>query len=305
MPRSERRRRMNPRRPASADAVGAGVVVVAEVATPRVVVLRRAVERPRRERGTRGKSSTHRLGRDRYASTPKAAPTRSRGTSVKRPQRRAARSSRPVTASSRQSRTRLVWASFLVATAAVSGLFVIGDRGTAPPLASVASREPGGRLQPSSGGIEQGRWTSIVIHHSGLPGGTPESIDREHRSYGYAGLGYHFLIGNGRGLDDGAIHAGPRWNLQQPGAHVAPRAGGATPDADELNRTSIGICLIGNGSREEFTARQMTELVALVRRLQQELEIPASAVHLHSDLAAVESPGPLFPAAAFANAILD
>ena len=41
------------------------------------------------------------------------------------------------------------------------------------------------------------------------------------------------------------------------------------------------------------------------RDLQWELGIPGSAVHLHSDLAEVESPGALFPVAAFTEAILD
>ena len=203
-------------------------------------------------------------------------------------------------------RTRLVWVSFLVATAAVSGLLMLGQRrNPGPTLASVASEPPAAELQPGAAAVEQGRWTSIVIHHSGQPGGTPESIEREHRGYGYASLGYHFLIGNGAGLEDGAIHAGPRWHRQQPGAHVAARSEGATPDADELNRTSIGICLVGNGNRREFTARQIRELIALVRRLQWELDIPGSAVHLHSDLAEVESPGALFPIGAFTEAIRD
>lgn len=203
-------------------------------------------------------------------------------------------------------RTRIVWVSFLVATAAVSGLLMLGQRRTpGPALASLAADEAPRGLQPSDAPIERGRWTSIVIHHSGQPGGTPESIEREHRGYGYASLGYHFLIGNGAGLDDGAIHAGPRWHRQQPGAHVAARPSGASPDADEINRSSIGICLVGNGNRREFTARQVRELIGLVRRLQWELGIPGSAVHLHSELAAVDSPGALFPVAAFTEAILD
>lgn len=203
-------------------------------------------------------------------------------------------------------RTRLVWVSFLVATAAVSGLLMLGQqRPAGPALASVAAEASAAELQPGDASVERGRWTSIVIHHSGQPGGTPESIEREHRGYGYASLGYHFLIGNGAGLEDGAIHAGPRWHRQQPGAHVAARPAGASPPADRFNQTSIGICLVGNGNRREFSARQIRELIALVRRLQWELDIPGSEVHLHSDLAEVDSPGVLFPVAAFTEAILD
>jgi len=199
-----------------------------------------------------------------------------------------------------------VWASFLVATAVVSGLLALGDRGRpGPVLASVASQEQPADLRPDGAAIEAGRWRSIVIHHSGQPGGTPESIDREHRAYGYAGLGYHFLIGNGAGLGDGVVFAGPRWHRQQAGAHVAQRSPDLEPTADELNRTGIGICLIGDGNRREFTPRQIRETIALVRRLQWELGIPASAVHLHSSLSEVRSPGERFPKAAFLGAILD
>jgi len=206
----------------------------------------------------------------------------------------------------RHTRTQIVWASFLVATASASGLLAIGDRTRpGPMLVSIASDATPADLQPHNAAIEQGRWRSIVVHHSGQPGGTPESIDREHRSYGYASLGYHFLVGNGAGLGDGVVFAGPRWHRQQAGAHVAPRGPGLEPTADELNRTGIGICVIGDGNRREFTPRQIRETIALVRRLQWELDIPASAVHLHSSLTEVRSPGEFFPAAAFASAILD
>jgi hypothetical protein len=202
-------------------------------------------------------------------------------------------------------RTRTIWASFLAASAAVSGLLLLADvGGPLPAAAGVEVLSTGGEVGASDATALRGRWDAIVIHHSGQPGGTPESIEREHLGHGFASLGYHFLIGNGAGLGDGAIFVGPRWNRQQPGAHVAPRALGAAPTADELNRRSIGICLVGNGNRHAFTPRQLRELAALVRRLQVELGIPASAIHLHSDLAAVESPGRLFPAAEFASALL-
>ncbi len=222
------------------------------------------------------------------------------------PRRSAPTSGRRLTAAFTATRNRIVWLSFMSATAAVAGLLMLSERrGPAPALASLASPEAVATLQPSSAPVERGRWTSIVVHHSGQPAGTPESIEREHLSYGYASLGYHFLIGNGAGLADGEIHAGPRWHRQQPGAHVAPREPGQTPSADELNRTSIGICLVGNGNRREFTAAQIRELVGLVRKLQSELGIPGSAIRLHSDLAAVESPGAMFPTAVFSNSILD
>ena len=148
--------------------------------------------------------------------------------------------------------------------------------------------------------LNQDQWRSIVIHHLGEPFGTPESIHRQHIQFGYQGLGYHFLIGNGNGLGDGEIHAGFRWDHQLAGAHVVGEAG------PHHNTHSIGICLVGNGERRPFTERQMTHLIRLVQRLQQELGIPRTSVQLHSDLTeGIKSPGRYFSASQLAEQLLD
>lgn len=144
------------------------------------------------------------------------------------------------------------------------------------------------------------RWTGIVIHHLGEPAGDAESVHRLHQSYGFQGLGYHFLIGNGNGLGDGVIHVGYRWNDQLPGAHTMGDAG------THHNQRSIGICLIGNGDRRSFSDRQIRQLVMLVRALQREFDIPAGHVHLHRELAGqTSSPGRRFPAAQFREQLLN
>ena len=134
-----------------------------------------------------------------------------------------------------------------------------------------------------------------------------------HGDEGLAGLGYHFVVGNGQGLPDGFIEVGPRWNRQLPGAHVASRTAGdgsrlvtlrEDASAEQLNLHAVGICLIGNGERRPFTDRQIHELAALVRRLQRELGIPAERVFLHSDVAPVASPGGCFPTGAFEAQLL-
>lgn len=148
--------------------------------------------------------------------------------------------------------------------------------------------------------LDKKRWTGIVIHHLGLPAGDAERVHRLHLGYGYQGLGYHFLIGNGSGLADGIVHVGYRWNEQLPGAHVVG------PLGDEHNRSSIGICLIGNGDRRPFTQKQMRSLVSLVRRLQRELDIPTDRVRLHRDLTpSLTSPGRFFPVASLHEQLQD
>jgi hypothetical protein len=182
----------------------------------------------------------------------------------------------------------------------VTGLFAIGENGLssgfliATNLSAAGERPGGDPIFRIDAPADPDRWAGIVIHHLGLPGADAERVHRLHLGYGYQGLGYHFLIGNGNGLGDGTIHVGYRWNEQLPGAHVAGPAGEAH------NLTSIGVCLIGNGDRRPFTDRQMRSLVTLVRRLQRELNLPTAAVHLHRELAPeVTSPGRFFPVARF------
>jgi N-acetylmuramoyl-L-alanine amidase len=153
--------------------------------------------------------------------------------------------------------------------------------------------------------VVPGRWRAIVIHHSGLPAGSPESIERQHRAWGYASLGYHFVIGNGFDYGNGAVYPGPRWRMQQPGAHVVERPIGAEPNADWFNENAIGICLVGNGEKRGFTDDQVRELKGLIVELQQACGIPDSAVFLHSDLADVASPGRFFPVASVESWLRD
>lgn len=161
-----------------------------------------------------------------------------------------------------------------------------------PPLAAAAG--PGtieGALRTRTP-LER-RWTSIVIHHSGSVHADPASIEAQHRAMNLQGLGHHFIIGNGSGMGDGEVYVGYRWLDQLPGAHVAG------PRADHYNRTSIGICLVGDGRRRPFSDEQVDQLVRLVNALADRLAIPADHIHLHSDLAGTDDPGRFFPSAAF------
>lgn len=204
-------------------------------------------------------------------------------------------------------RTQFVFAAFAVAMTAAMAVLALDTPQQAGgfPLTSITPLVD----RPSVGddlifatknGLDRQRWNGIVIHHLGEPFGTPESIHRQHLSWGYQGLGYHFLLGNGNGLSNGEIHVGYRWIEQLPGAHVVGEAGRTH------NEHSIGICLVGNGDRHGFSERQLKHLTRLVQRLQQEFGIPASGVRLHRELAAgLSSPGLRFPEAEFRSQLLD
>jgi hypothetical protein len=205
-------------------------------------------------------------------------------------------------------RTQVVWGIFLGSMTLVCGLLALHDsKGRATAGFLLTSVDVVGDRSPANNDpvfhlkvpLDQKRWTGIVIHHLGEPAGDADSVNRKHLSYGYKGLGYHFLIGNGNGLGDGLVHVGYRWDQQLPGAHVLGDAG------TFHNQHSIAICLIGNGDRREFTDSQMTELVSLVQRLQRELHISAKHVYLHRDLAkSTSSPGKFFPSAEFRKQLL-
>ena len=134
-------------------------------------------------------------------------------------------------------------------------------------------------------------WRAIVIHHSATPTGNAAVFDRAHRrDRGWRSLGYHFVIGNGRGAGDGEIEVGPRWRGQEPGAHAAG-----------MNDIAIGVCLVGDFTKQRPTAPQMASLHRLVTHLQSRYEIPANAVLAHRETSGASTlcPGENFPMASF------
>lgn len=191
-------------------------------------------------------------------------------------------------------RTLIVWSTLVASMTIASGLLMwleprplVADSGLA--LAAVDSGpEQLSAIFAAPSELRADRWDRIVVHHSGQMRGDAESIDELHRSLRYEGLQYHFVIGNGTGSGDGVVELGRRWMQQLDGVY-ADRA--------------ISICLVGNGDKTPPTAKQMDQLAAVVRLLQDRLEIPADRVALHRQLAQTTSPGRLFPAGRFRDMI--
>lgn len=226
--------------------------------------------------------------------------TRKRGSS-----RSSFRTTQPAPPSVSPTRIRAVWISFIGAMTLVGGMLLVLDGRPVPrtdgfslsPLAATswgsaadgwnATADPIGATRRP---LDHQRWQAIVIHHSASLIGTPASIEADHQSRNLRGLGHHFIIGNGRGMDDGQLHIGYRWLDQLPGAHVAGARG------EPYNLHAISICLVGDGNRRAFTPAQLQRLDSLVAALRQKLAIPADRVLLHSDIAAVDDPGRYFPA---------
>ncbi len=193
------------------------------------------------------------------------------------------------------SRTAIVWTSLLFAMTVVGGVLAWVENPTlissTAPIVSLTNGGSGGQLEriwQTKVSLDRDRWTHIIIDHSASSHGSGDTLTIEHSKRGYQGLGYQFVIGNGRGAEDGSVFVGYRWLEQLPGAHTAG------PQGEYLNRHAIGICLIGDGDRRAFTPAQQQRLVDLVRMLQRELEIPDDRVLLHRNVASTSAPGRYF-----------
>jgi hypothetical protein len=131
-------------------------------------------------------------------------------------------------------------------------------------------------------------WKYIVVHHSATTSGSVDSIHEEHRrrkdaaGNPWLGIGYHFVIGNGNGMDDGFAEPTFRWKQQLHGAHC----GNA-----QYNGAGIGICLIGNFEDNPPTARQRRSLIRLIRYLSVRYEIGQAAIIGHKSVRPTLCPG--------------
>ncbi len=214
---------------------------------------------------------------------------------------RRTRRSRKAVKAPQQSRTRVVWGALLMAMTGVGGLLWVlqggprmGSSGLAlPPMVAAAGPTSIEAIFRTRAEVPRNRWQAIVVHQSGSAFGSPSSIEAQHKAASFEGMGFHFLVGNGSGLEDGEIHVGYRWLDQVQGAHAAGKQG------DWFNRNSIGICLVGDFSRTPPTDRQMWRLNQLISTLAERLNIPADRVYLHRDIAQTNDPGGFFPEAAF------
>ncbi len=203
----------------------------------------------------------------------------------------------------RPKRTQIVWVSLIAAMTGVGALLLLVQGRPLPRLnglslpALVAPTGAGEAFLRTRTPLDHERWTGIVIHHSGASYGSPASIAAEHEAMNLRGLGHHFIIGNGFGMDDAEIHVGYRWLDQLPGAHVGGQAG------EHHNRHSISICLVGDGNRRSFTDAQMRRLIDLVDALRREFALAPEDVLLHSQINETSDPGELFPASEFYDLI--
>lgn len=134
------------------------------------------------------------------------------------------------------------------------------------------------------------KWRHIVLHHTASSAGSVESVHEAHIGRGWDGIGYHFLIGNGKGMGDGEIQSTFRWREQIHGAH-------AKSPNNEYNEYGIGICLVGNFEETQPSDAQMASVKRLVGVLKSEYQLTDGQVIGHRDVKATACPGKNFPIA--------
>ncbi len=138
------------------------------------------------------------------------------------------------------------------------------------------------------------RWEYIVIHHSAGAFGDIEHLQKVHRErQGHDpidAIPYHYVIGNGNGLNSGEVARDWRGQLNIWGAHVSKYN-------NERNKKGIGICLIGNYEHRRIPEKQYQALVSLTRKLMGEHQIKPGNVTGHGYLPGenTKCPGKHFP----------
>jgi len=124
-------------------------------------------------------------------------------------------------------------------------------------------------------GYRNHNWRYITLHHSATKVGNAQTFHKYHCQKGMGGLFYHFVIGNGTYSRDGEVEAGWRWIKQ----------------VEANRRRNIEICLVGNFNVQHPTGRQYQSLLALIKILRREHNIPLKNIRGHSDIKITECPG--------------
>lgn len=117
--------------------------------------------------------------------------------------------------------------------------------------------------------------THLILHHAAAPVVSAEGIHAYHKSLGWAGIAYHFLV-----RKDGSVYAGRPIGAQ--GGHTT-----------NWNYCSIGICFEGNFEIETMPAAQLKAGQELIDKIQD--DYPGIIIGDHKEFGQTDCPGRNFP----------
>ncbi len=144
------------------------------------------------------------------------------------------------------------------------------------------------------------RWNYIVIHHSAGNYGNIEHLQRIHdqrqSKEPIHAISYHYIVGNGNGMEDGTVASDLRKKFNLWGVHVSKNNW-------DKNFRGIGICIIGNLDKSAMTQKQYVSLLKLTKELMEKHSIGIDAIGFHGKLEgeATKCPGKFFPYEQFMN----
>ena len=105
----------------------------------------------------------------------------------------------------------------------------------------------------AKGEIEPGRWSRIELSYRPNKG----QLSRRHGLTGELAVGYHFVVANGNGAEDGEIFASHGWVEQR-----------RCPDGDGAgDERTIRVCLVRDTDQPAITERQLQQLETLLGSL--------------------------------------
>ncbi|MBA2479132.1 MAG: N-acetylmuramoyl-L-alanine amidase [Planctomycetes bacterium] len=121
----------------------------------------------------------------------------------------------------------------------------------------------------------------LTVHHSSEHGdasGDPVDMlrlfEKNHKSKGWACIGYHFII-----AADGQVYEGRPLKYQ--GAHAS----------GDNNIGNVGICLLGNFERDSVPQAQRAALMSVLDRLVRRYGIARTEIHGHREFKTTDCPG--------------
>lgn len=138
------------------------------------------------------------------------------------------------------------------------------------------------------------RWHYIVIHHSAGNYGNIEFLQKVHKQRQAKdpidAIPYHYVIGNGNGMELGKVESDWRQQNNIWGAHVSG-------NNSDRNFRGIGICLIGNFEKEQVPEEQYKALLKLTKELITKYNISKDNISGHGKTSGefTKCPGKFFP----------
>jgi hypothetical protein len=165
----------------------------------------------------------------------------------------------------RQNRTFFVWVS-LVASMTLTGLVLLALDQQSPAngaysLASYLRLDSVDKVafRPITGQAAQ--WNRIEVYYSQTNSGNAEDLSLISSLRGTPRGDFHFLVGNGRGAQDGQIQCTDRWIQQQSTSGI------------------IRICVVADLYDSPVTAYQLRRTTALVEALSRRFNIKTQYIH--------------------------